>query len=91
MPEKNDIQRSLGRVEGKLDALIIEVKENNEAMVKQIDNINKRIEPIENFQNNLQGRMAVIGTIAAFLGSLITYPINFLIKKQWKNIDFIVS
>lgn len=82
MPEKNDIQRSLGRVEGKLDALIIEVKENNEAMVKQIDNINKRIEPIENFQNNLQGRMAVIGTIAAFLGSLITYLINFLIKKQ---------
>mgnify|MGYP000892979157 FL=1 len=82
MPEKNDIQRSLGRVEGKLDALIIEVKENNEAMVKQIDNINKRIEPIENFQNNLQGRMAVIGTVAAFLGSLITYLINFLIKKQ---------
>ncbi len=82
MPEKNDIQRSLGRVEGKLDALIIEVKENNEAMVKQIDNINKRIEPIENFQNNLQGRMAVIGTVAAFLGSLITYIINFLTKKQ---------
>lgn len=56
-----EIQRSLGRIEGKLDAM----KENQ-------DKINIRVDSHETFINNLRGKVAVVAGLIAATTSILT-------------------
>lgn len=73
----DDIQRSLGRIEGKVDGINQRLDKVNGTLKDHSDKINL----LETFRDNLQGRMTIIGAIAGFLGALITTIINRFIKQ----------
>ncbi|HOM27381.1 MAG TPA: hypothetical protein PKV21_07740 [bacterium] len=74
----SEIQRSLGRIEGKLESLIVEVKENNTKTQKQIELLNEKINTLESFRDDLKGRLAIIVIIASIIGWIIPNIIDFL-------------
>ncbi len=74
----SEIQRSLGRIEGKLESLIVEVKENNTKTQKQIELLNEKINTLESFRDDLKGRIAIIVIIASIIGWIIPNIIDFL-------------
>ena len=77
MAQKNGIERSLGRIEGQLNSLVQYVKEINDANNKHFESLDKKINNLETFRDNLQGRMSVIGTIAGIIGGAITLIFNY--------------
>ncbi len=79
--ELNEIQRTLGRIEQGLKDLNERVQHNCEVTEKNIALINAKIDGLESFRDNLQGRMTIIGTISGFVGGLITVLIQLLFKK----------
>ena len=74
----SEIQRSLGRIEGKLESLIVEVKENNTKTQKQIELLNEKINTLESFRDDLKGRLAIIVIIASIIGWIIPNIIDFI-------------
>lgn len=65
----NEIHRSLGRVEGKLDSLIDSFDIDNEERNKKHDTLEKRVSKIEAKQHWYAGAASAIGAIAGiFLG-----------------------
>lgn len=74
---QDDIQYLLGEISGKLDAINKRLDKINGTLDKHDNKINE----LETFKDNLQGRMTVISTIGGFIGGLITIIINYLTKR----------
>jgi hypothetical protein len=71
-----NVQRSLGRIESKVDA----INQRLDSMNGSIKDHATQINNLESFRDNLQGRMTILGTIAGFIGAMITAIINHFIK-----------
>jgi len=80
--ELSEIQRSLGRIEQGLDDLRTKVQHNCETTEKNINLLNKKVDNLEAFKDNLQGRMTIIGSISGFIGGVITILINYFFGKR---------
>lgn len=63
----NELQRSMGRVEGSLDALTSELKEQRHATQQQLDSHDARLTHIERWKSRTKGYVlggaAVIGIL----------------------------
>ena len=68
----NNIQRSLGRIEGKLESLCSQIEKRNEFIDKSLQETNHQVNLLQSFRDNFQGRISIIGGIAGVLGALIT-------------------
>ncbi len=75
--KQDDIQYLLGEISGKLDAINQRLDKINGTLDKHDGKINE----LEKFRDNLQGKMTVISTIGGFIGGLITIVINYFTKK----------
>ena len=63
----DDIQRSLGRIEGALDAL----RENQALTTKLLERNTRQIEELNAFRNKMVGITVIIGALGAWLGEWI--------------------
>jgi len=68
----NNIQRSLGRIEGELKTLSSSIRDKNILFESRFELLDKKVNVFESFKDNFQGRMTIIGGIAGVLGALIT-------------------
>lgn len=67
-----DLQRSLGRVEGKLDSLIDLHKESEERQSGQFAALDTRVGRMERWQSRALGWSAGVGGTAAVIYSIIS-------------------
>jgi len=67
----NDIQRDLGRVEGKLDSLIAKVDDDIKERRATVASHDKRIRTVENRQYYFMGGGAVIGALLSYVAKAI--------------------
>lgn len=77
MPEIENIQRTLGRIEGKLDG----AKEDIDEIRKSIETSGLKIGALESFRDNLLGRMSIVGAIAGVLGAFISAIFTYFTRK----------
>lgn len=75
--KQDDIQYLLGEISGKLDAINQRLDKINGTLDKHDGKINE----LEKFKDNLQGKMTIISTLGGFIGGLITIIINSFTKK----------
>ena len=80
--ELGEIQRSLGRIEQGLDDLRDKVKHNCETTEKSISLLNKKVDSLETFKDNLQGKMTILGSVSGFIGGIISMLIDYFVKKM---------
>ena len=73
---KQNEQFLLGQIDGKVDGIISRLDKMNGTLIDH----NKKINLLETFRDNLQGRMTIIGAIAGFIGAMITILINHFTK-----------
>ena len=67
----------LGQIDGKVDGIIDRLDKMNGTLIEH----SKKINILETFRDNLQGRMSIIGAVAGFIGAVITIFINYLTKQ----------
>ena len=75
---KDDIQRSLGRIEGGIQAINNRLDKINGTLAEHEDKLNA----FETFKDNLKGQMTIFGAITGFVGAIITMIINRFISKN---------
>ena len=63
----DEVQRSLGRIEGSIEALREEIRERS----ARVDSIEVRVRSVEATQANSAGRHSMIGSATGFLGGII--------------------
>ena len=68
-----EINRSLGRVEGKLDGVLTHLEKIN----GRLDSHSKKIDVLEDTTNQIVGKASILGAIAGFVGALILTLIGF--------------
>ena len=73
-----NIERSIGRLEGKVDGINSRLDKANGSLI----NHDKRINKVEDGAANISGKATVIGAIAGFLVSVVVVTYNFLFKSQ---------
>lgn len=66
--EIDDIKYVLGEINGKLDGICQRLDKMNGRLDKHEDKINE----LETFRDNLQGRLSILSAIAGFVGALIS-------------------
>lgn len=66
----DEINRTLGRLESKVDALLEEAKKTN-----------GRVTKLETWKHQSTGKLTIIGAVAAFVVSLVGYSVN---KMLWQ-------
>ena len=76
----NNIQRSLGRIEGELKILSSSIRDKNVLFESHFSILDKKVNLLETFKDNFQGRMTIIGGIAGFLGAMLTIFVDKYIK-----------
>jgi hypothetical protein len=59
----NDLHRDLGRMEGKLDAIMDLTRAHGE----KAEALSKRLSVVEGFQHRLMGIAAAVGAVSAYL------------------------
>jgi len=79
---KDDIQRSLGRLEGTINTGFNAINERLDKLNGSIKTHEEKINLLETFRDNLQGRMSIIGAIGGVIGTLITIFFNKFINKN---------
>ena len=79
---KDDIQRSLGRLEGTISTGFKAINERLDKLNGSIKTHEEKINLLEAFRDNLQGRMSIIGAIGGVIGTLITIFFNKFINKN---------
>jgi len=67
------IERSLGRLEGKVDGINTRLDRINGS----ISNHDKRINELEDSVSNMEGKAGIIGALVAFIVSLAAIVIKF--------------
>ncbi len=75
MSDLSELQRSLGRVEGKLDTLISRMDGHEKQVGAHVDDHEKRIGELEKSHRYFSGWMGAIGVIA---GAALTWILNAL-------------
>lgn len=73
---QDDIKYLLGEINGKLDGICQRLNKINGTIAKHEDKIND----LETFRDNLQGRMSVISATSGFIGGIISLIIHYLNK-----------
>jgi len=68
-----EINRSLGRVEGKLDGVLTHLEKIN----GRLDSHSKKIDTLEDTTNQIIGKTSILGVVAGFVGALILTLIGF--------------
>ena len=69
-PNFYSLYQKVGNIDGKLDAVIIELKNHRD-----------RLNCVERIQDQMVGKIGMWGTIAGFIGGIITSIIVTIIKK----------
>lgn len=76
MPEENQkpnfysLYQTVGKIDGKLDAALAELQ-----------NHQKRLNDVEQTQDQIVGKISIIGAVFGFIGGIITTIIATFIKK----------
>jgi len=73
---KQNEQYLLGEIKGELTGIREQLIKMNGSLKSHSEKINL----LETFRDNLQGRMGIIGSIAGLIGAMITIFINYLTK-----------
>lgn len=71
-----EIQRAVGRIEGQLDALVLEVRTANKQHISVSAALSKRITKVETWQTRMTAAGVVVGAIFGFLVKLIAPRIH---------------
>jgi len=74
--KQDDVKYLLGEINGKLEGICERLDKINGTLSKHDDKIND----LETFKDNLQGRMSVISAISGFIGGLISLLIRYFTK-----------
>lgn len=69
MPFERDVMRSLGRIEGKVEGILIEQKQQK----KEVEAITKRVGSLEKYRAKVVGIAATIGAGVSYLVSLVDF------------------
>lgn len=72
------MNHAIGELSGKVDGINQRLDGINGSLKTHDEAINE----LQTFKDNLTGKLGVIGTIAGFLGSIITMIVNYLIKEH---------
>lgn len=62
-----ELQRAVGRLEGKMDALIEEVQQSNRQHISVIAALSKRVSRVETWQTRMTAAGVVVGAIGGFV------------------------
>ena len=77
MENIDNTERTLGRMEGKIDG----INQRLDRMNGTLRTHDEKIDELQSFRDNIQGRMSVIGAIGGVFGAAITALVEFLFKK----------
>ena len=77
----NEVQRSLGNLEGTLNEGFKAINNRLDKINGSVQSHSKKIDDLETFRDNFQGRMSIIGSVAGAIGAIITMIINHFINK----------
>jgi tetrahydromethanopterin S-methyltransferase subunit G len=83
-PDANDIHRSLGRLEGKMDAILSTVAEAAITSAARYKETHENAEKLENRLRAVEAKMnwyAGIGVVTGFIGTQLIGPIWRLFKE----------
>ena len=72
-----EINRSLGRVEGKLDGVLTHLEKIN----GRLDSHSKKIDTLEDTTNQIIGKVSIFSSICGFIGGVIITIITSFIRK----------
>ena len=72
-----EINRSLGRVEGKLDGVLTHLEKIN----GRLDSHSKKIDVLEDTTNQIVGKVSIFSSICGFIGGIIITIITSFIRK----------
>ena len=75
---KHDTQYLLGEIKGELTGIREQLTKMNGSLKSNSDKINQ----LETFRDNWQGRLSVIGGVAGMLGAMITIVINHFLSQR---------
>ena len=77
MPENNNqkpnfynLYQTVGKMDGKLDAVLIELKDHQ-----------NRLNAVEQTQDQIAGKISIVASIFGFVGGIITSILTFFIRK----------
>lgn len=82
--DEKDIQQILLtqiRIEGKVDRLVSDIESEKETRKRRNDQFDNRLRNVEEWKNNLQGRLLITGIISGGIMSIIVGLIIWLITK----------
>lgn len=68
-PFERDVMRSLGQIEGKVDGILIEQKQQR----KEVEAITERVGSLEKYRAKVAGIAATIGAGVSYLVSLVDF------------------
>ncbi len=71
-----ELQRSVGRLEGKLDALLDEVRTSNKAHISVSAALSKRLTRVETWQTRITAGGVVVGAIFGFVVKMFSHKLN---------------
>jgi len=71
-----EIQRSLGRVEGKLEAVHEEVHRQGAASLA----VASRVDMLESKYDRIKGGWAALAALAGIVGAMLTFALNWMIE-----------
>ena len=75
---EDDIKYLLGEINGKLDSIKDRLDKMNGSILRHEDRINT----LESFKDNLEGRMSIISALGGFIGGIVTVVFNWLLHKN---------
>lgn len=67
--ENYHIERSLGRVEGKVDGLEVDIKELKQLLQENNAGLSKRVTSLEHSRSKLLGTVSAVGAVFGVAGS----------------------
>lgn len=72
----NDIEYLLGEINGKLEGICQRLDKIN----GRLDRHDSKINELESFRDNLQGKLSIISSIGGFIGGIISFWFSKLFK-----------
>ena len=68
----DNIERTLGRIEGKLDAALASIEDRQDTQDKRLDNHGTRLAGLENWKSRVLGIAAAAGVVGGLILKLVT-------------------